>query len=102
MKHNERARVAPLYLTFTHLASAAACGGGLRPFATLPLVMLPLATLPPATLPLTTLPLAMLPRAMLIIWEIAPQPFLVCSWGENWKPTPPEFEGSRMNSGGVG
>ena len=48
--------MAPLNLTFTHPASAAACGGGLRPFATLPLATL----LRPATLPLTTLPLAML------------------------------------------
>ena len=53
--------------TLSLRAYAAACGGGLRPFATLPLAMLPLAPLPPATLPLTTLPLAMLPLAMLII-----------------------------------
>ena len=75
MKHNERARVAPLYLTFTHPFRTQkiherppAAGGGLRrpaaclrrrlrpPFATLPLDTLPLATLPPATLPFATLP----------------------------------------------
>ena len=77
MKHSERARVAPLYLTFTHPfrtqeimhkqpPAVAACGGGLRPpFAMLPLATLPLGTLPLDTLPLDTLPLDTLPLATL-------------------------------------
>ena len=73
MKHNERARVAPLYLTFTYplsytekymngrLRRVAACGG-LRPAAACGnrsprrRRSLPLATLPPATLLFATLP----------------------------------------------
>ena len=61
MKHNERARVAPL--PFVHrkymngrLRRVAACGGLRQPFATPPLATLPLATLPPATLMFATLP----------------------------------------------
>ena len=73
MKHNERARVAPLYLTLTppfrtqkymNGRRAAACGGlcgGLRPAAACGnrsprRRSLPLATLPPATLKFATLP----------------------------------------------